>query len=85
MIELPKNVDFYCPSCNYSFVRVIFLAKAWHDQQDDPMSIIHAYNAIFLTKDMQKKNYMEGAQIILSTPTLKLPPKFKKDATRTQL
>jgi hypothetical protein len=49
------------------------------------MSIIHTYNVIFLTKDMQKMNSMWGAQIIFLTPTLKLPPKFKKDATRTQL
>ncbi len=84
---MPRNANFYCPSCNYSFVGVIFLAKALHDQQDDLVSIIHAYNAISLAKDMSKMSYVGGggAKTIFLIPTLKLSPKFKKDATRTQL
>jgi hypothetical protein len=62
-----------------------FSPRAWHYQQDDLASIIHTYNAISLARDMQKMSYVGGVQTILSTPTLKLPPKFEIDATRTQL
>jgi hypothetical protein len=83
MKELLTNTYFYCPSHNYPFEATNYSAIIL-DQQLHLLFLIHLYNGICFTKDMQRVHFGEGAQTKVWTCKLKLYAKFKEVVTRTQ-
>ncbi len=84
MKEMLTNNNYYWLSNHYASEIINFLAKAW-DQQLDLLPLIHLCNVISLGIDMQKNYFMTSVQIRLLTLKLEPFPKFKRDATMTQL